>query len=523
MKKIFITLTFLFTIAWTSTEMFAEIKSEINSYGEFDVRGKKYYIVPAAGEDATDVEFKTYVPYLEYALHLNGAIAGSKYNYDILVALDYDIEDASYEYHYSTPVYGETSIQSAKTKFYNDNTAVTKYKYNTGVVGYQTHYEVVNQWTRYAAVYIYTKEGSDRIMQWKGYVESTGKLDRLIEVFPAMMFTLSRVLGQRVTDYWHRENDDFVDNYFANGKLYIEGYKPVKYTHVTKQDYRHRLIPEYIKQDYNRTTILFSTWSKKNGDYYAIRLGQDTYISCNNQRYKMLSSSITPEKRTIVDVKNVDQYVWVTFERIPDDANNFRIVSNVDGHIEWQWDNVYYTDDTHSVYDDFNRRVTVSSMNPKAEGLDMSHWYANKYSPSFVCLGGLNLGGMFRTKPTTPLFMFGLNLEMGVKWAGFLSTLLGIDLNCDHEFDEAIIPIYADFRYEPMNTNGAKPYFYWKVGGAVRAVGDDKSGGSFHTGLGMGFRKGLWDWRFGYSYTSPNRYTSSSIHNIEMCIGLGTR
>ena len=331
------------------------LKRSPNSYGEFDVRGKKYYIVPAAGEDATDVEFKTYIPYLEYALHLNGAIAGSKYNYDILVALDYDIEDASYEYHYSTPVYGATSIQSAETKFYGNNTAVTTYKYNTEVVGYQTNYKVVNQWTRYAAVYIYTKEGSDRIMQWKGYVESTGKLDRLIEVFPAMMFTLSRVLGQRVTDYRYRENEDFVDNYFANGKLYIEGYKPVKYTHVTKQDYRHCLIPEYIKQDYDRTTILFSTWSKKNGDYYAIKLGQDTYISCNNQRYKMLSSSITPEKRTIVDVKNVYDKLEIEDEILDkDNIRKYDPLTYCDNYVK----SINYCLQTNQLFDNNNSKIS---------------------------------------------------------------------------------------------------------------------------------------------------------------------
>lgn len=167
----------------------------INSYGNYDLEGKTYYI--ESGDEnisSNDLEFKEYAGYLEENLKIQGAQKTTdKKNADLCVLMNYCITDKSYQETIPIPEYGRTTIASSKT---DGNT--TTYQYHYGTIGYHYVQSNVSKFLRIVNIYAFDNKTliSEPIMVWKTNLKSEGYENDIRKVVPHIIFAAMNKLGK---------------------------------------------------------------------------------------------------------------------------------------------------------------------------------------------------------------------------------------------------------------------------------------------------------------------------------------
>ena len=202
--------------------------SSINSWGNYDVKGKTFYIGSASPDvKSNDLEFKEYSTYLAEDLHMSGAILTDDYtNADICVLMNYGIADASYTELVPIPIFGPTSISSINTTSYTDGSGYgtaystgntvfgygtehtttntnTSVNYHYGITGYHNVSRRVNNYDRYVNIYAFdNKDYSESpAMLWKTNIVSSGSSGDLRTVIQFMLYSAWNHLGNS-TNSW---------------------------------------------------------------------------------------------------------------------------------------------------------------------------------------------------------------------------------------------------------------------------------------------------------------------------------
>ena len=165
--------------------------TEISSYGNYDIKGKTYYI--ESGNDmvsSDDIEFKEYASYLDKDLKLQGAInTKDKDNADLCILLNYFMTDESYTESIPVPEFGRTTLASTTTK---GNT--TTYNYNYGTTGYHYVQRNVSNYTTIVNIYCYDNKSRDSkpIMLWKTNFKMGYSSDNMRKVIQYILYMGSR-------------------------------------------------------------------------------------------------------------------------------------------------------------------------------------------------------------------------------------------------------------------------------------------------------------------------------------------
>lgn len=197
--------------------------SSVDSYGEYDLREKKFYI-ESGMEDVseTDLQFKEFKNVVSKAFIRKGAIATiSRNDADIVVLLQYGISDPhTYQENIPIPIWGRTGIASSTTttnsrsntygsaygsayssggvtsgsvygsSSTNKNTkSSTQYNYNYGVTGVYNKTVTRTQYYRYCNVYAYDNNTKSNDMLWKTAISSTGSSGDIRETLPYLVYT----------------------------------------------------------------------------------------------------------------------------------------------------------------------------------------------------------------------------------------------------------------------------------------------------------------------------------------------
>jgi hypothetical protein len=112
MKKYLLLLTALM-LSTVSYAQFSCYEVKVNSFGDYDMNGKTFVIVPYDNEiDANDFEFKEYASHIKKVLATLGATESNATDADLYIQLHYEITDKSYQKTVSQAVYGQTSVSS---------------------------------------------------------------------------------------------------------------------------------------------------------------------------------------------------------------------------------------------------------------------------------------------------------------------------------------------------------------------------------------------------------------------------
>ena len=220
--------------------------TEWNSYGNYNIKGKTFYIVSANNSVSShDLEFKEFAQLIETSLVYSGAIkANNNQTADMCILMDYGISDESYIADIPVPIWGQTGISSIKTttntranvsgsayaignsvygNAYGNSktTSTTTVTPTYGVTGYTTVSRKVSEFYRYINLYAYdnmNRENSEMI--WKINAYSTGSSDQLRKIMPYMAYSLRFEYGKSSKE---TEGEVVFESDYMY-ELYYEGY-----------------------------------------------------------------------------------------------------------------------------------------------------------------------------------------------------------------------------------------------------------------------------------------------------------
>ena len=270
----------------------------VNSYGNYDLKGKTYYI--ESGDEtisSNDLEFKEYASYLKEDLKIQGAqeIADKKHA-DMCILLNYCITDKSYQESIPVPEYGRTTVSSTKTE---GNT--TTYQYNYGTTGYHYVQKNVSNFLRIVNIYAYDNKtlDSEPIMVWKTNLASEGSKSDLRKIVPHLLYVGMGRLGKSTNEEEKAavDEDGYLINYWKQGKMsepnFILVDKELPLTNfisynpnTNSADYNRRLykfIINHIVKQKDETIICI----KKMGYILSYNIPTELYICANGKETKV--------------------------------------------------------------------------------------------------------------------------------------------------------------------------------------------------------------------------------------------
>ena len=196
--------------------------TEWNSYGNYNIKGKTFYIISADSTvSSRDLEFKEFSLLIEKALVYSGATkAHNLLSADMCILMDYGISDESYIAEIPVPVWGETGISSIQTitkirsnvsgnayaignSVYGDGFGNSKATTTTivtpsyGVTGYTTVSKKITEFCAYVNLCAYDNMNRENLdMIWKINAYSTGSSDQLRIIMPYMAYSLRGEFGK---------------------------------------------------------------------------------------------------------------------------------------------------------------------------------------------------------------------------------------------------------------------------------------------------------------------------------------
>lgn len=326
---------------------------DVSSFGEYDMIGKTYVIIPANEElDVNDLEFKEYSSYVKKVLAVAGAREASDFiNADLCILMHYEITDKSYEETVSRPVFGQTGIKSITTNtntttnrntygqgsvstygnsaYGNANinssanrntTSTSNINYSYGVTGYRTVQRHVEKYLRIINLYAY-ENVENSPMVWKRNIMSDGSSDKLRELIPVMSYCAIDKIGV---------------NYEGNFNLYPDGHMSFDFFKKFKLNNNMHIAPliEYysnegigivaIERKPNETIVFFH----KQRGIEKMSISPQIYLEYSGNKVYPVNSVNIKLGKTVKDVRGL--FFAVHFPAIPKDVTQINISEEED-------------------------------------------------------------------------------------------------------------------------------------------------------------------------------------------------
>ena len=325
MKKIYLLLFAMANVLSVTLGQNTYFKTEISSFGKYDMTDKTYYILPCNPNlSANDLEFIYYRDIIRQVMVRHKAIYTHNLDSaDVCILLDYAITDESYIATTSVPVWGRTGIASVTTtsrttgnvygnvnsygsasaystgntasantnvstygNAYGSSTTTTtqNYNYNYGVTGYREETYKVNQYLRVLHLYAYDNKirQEDPIMLWKTSVYSDGSSDDLHYVFPYLANVANHYIGKNTngkkTLYIYDNNPDVL---LMKEQHYLrdDGCVNPKYKETINRDIKLRVVNLLD----GATTLALLAWQPSTYGN-AVKFKENTYIIYKGQK-----------------------------------------------------------------------------------------------------------------------------------------------------------------------------------------------------------------------------------------------
>ena len=226
---------------------------EVNSFGEYDMNGKTFVIIPAdENVNSTDLEFKEYSGYICKTLASTGAREVSNIlDADLCILMHYEITNQSYSETVSVPVWGKTGISSITTSTYStgnsntyanasvsgygnsvygsgssytngskNTTSTTNVNYSYGISGYKNVQRHVENYLRIINLYAYDNRNTENpIMLWKSNIMSDGYSNDIRKIIPYMSYVAMEGVNNNTHDSWYIETPHSSFDVFSKMKI----------------------------------------------------------------------------------------------------------------------------------------------------------------------------------------------------------------------------------------------------------------------------------------------------------------
>lgn len=173
---------------------------DINSIASTSaIKNKNYYLVSLKTVNPDSLEFQKFSRYLDVILSRSGYKRVYKQSdANVYIILGYGIGKPIKEiYSYSSPVYGQTGIQSSTTSgtvIGNNYYGRTDYTPSYGITGYQTNIGTTISYNRYLVLTALDKKSKKEL--WTSIVTSRGESKDLHLVYPVLIAAVEPYIGR---------------------------------------------------------------------------------------------------------------------------------------------------------------------------------------------------------------------------------------------------------------------------------------------------------------------------------------
>ena len=256
-------------------------ESEIQSFGNYNMEGKTFYVISANPNVSNkDLEFQEYKDYITQCLMIKKAIpCENSDSADVCVLFDYGVGDKSYVANVSIPIWGITTtsryINIIATRVLNSKEDIQDYR------------RVIN---------LYAYDNKDRtgdpVMLWKTNISSSGSSRDLQEVLPYIAHTAIPYMGQQTNGIKTLQVSPYnIKVFLIRNKYYLK--KGLSLASEVKDD-NLPLTAHSILRDEWSTTInimargIFRCPKYERLTYLVCKFDRRTYLVCNNQKYPII-------------------------------------------------------------------------------------------------------------------------------------------------------------------------------------------------------------------------------------------
>ncbi len=340
---------------------------EVNSFGEYDMNGKTFIIIPAdEGVNKTDLEFKEYSGYICKVLATAGAREVEDVNNaDICILMHYEITDKSYNETVAVPIIGKTGINSITTNtnssgntntFANVNvsaygngaygsgnsnkqtnkntTSTTNVNYSYGITGYNNVEKHVEKFLRVINLYAYeNKNLTTPNMLWKSNIMSEGWNNDLRTIFPYMSYIAMNGVNKNEHNTYSIETPHSSFDVFQNMKIRGDNTYPAPIVDMYSNE---DIKIASIERKPNETIITFF----KPKDTKSISISENIILEYDGNIIKPLDATNIKLGKKIK--KDSNMLFSISFPAIPKDVRLINISEEKDDKIKDPRDKKYW-------------------------------------------------------------------------------------------------------------------------------------------------------------------------------------
>ena len=295
-------------------------ESEIQSFGNYDMEGKTFYVISADPKVSNkDLEFQEYKDYITQCLMIKNAIpCENSDSADVCILFDYGVVDKSYVANVPIPIWGITT---------------TSRYINTIVTGVLNSKEDIQDYRRVINLYAYDNKDrtSDPVMLWKTNISSQGTSRDLQEVLPYIAYAAIPYMGQQTNGIKTFQVSPYkVEVFLIQNKYYLE--RGLSLASKVKEENDLPLIVHSISQDEWSTSINIMT----RGIFYFFKFKSRTYLVRNNQKYPIIGlytpcNELYPSNPNLlgrgIEFKNGDNLIQLKFHTLLQKGDTFDIIS----------------------------------------------------------------------------------------------------------------------------------------------------------------------------------------------------
>jgi hypothetical protein len=256
-------------------------ESEVQSFGNYSMEGKTFYVISADPNVSNkDLEFQEYKDYITQCLMIKNAIPCENSNSaDVCILFDYGVVDKSYVANVPIPIWGITT---------------TSRYIKTIVTGVLNSKEDIQDYRRVINLYAYDNKDrtGDPVMLWKTNISSSGSSRDLQEVLPYIAHAAIPYMGQQTNGIKTFQVSPYkLEVFLIRNKYYLK--KGLSLASEVKDD-NLPLKAHSILQDEWSTTInimargLFHSPKYERLIYFVCKFDCRTYLVCNNQKYPII-------------------------------------------------------------------------------------------------------------------------------------------------------------------------------------------------------------------------------------------
>ena len=343
MKRILLILTLV--TAMVANAYCAYIyESEIQSFGNYDMVGKTFYIISADSKISNkDLEFQEYKDYITQCLIIKKAIlCENSDSADVCILFDYGVVDKSYVANVPIPIWGRTGATFISTTSrylglggaFLASGAVTTI--STGISGIINKKENISDYRRIVNIYAYDNKDrtSDPVMLWKTNIASSGTSRDLQEVLPYISYAAIPYMGKQSDGVKiHQISPYEMEVFFIRNKYYTKKDLVLK-EKVKEANGLPIEVHSVYKKEWGTTVNLIAEYVL--GVFTYPKFKRQTYLVLNDQKYPLTTLYEPCEKElpenfnllnTSFELDNGDNLLQMNFPVTLQKGDTFDIVS----------------------------------------------------------------------------------------------------------------------------------------------------------------------------------------------------